>query len=202
MFRRNNSIWRKALVSKSSSVASNQVILQTKWYKRILRKTFQFHGTFHGLKIANFFHKTSLAKGSGLKKYDLLALENCVHVCNRARNVHLNIYDAHKMYVYVTCMNKLFLNFVWLIYLCFSILAYRLFTLRLYKPAFFRNTKLLSIKICSLCSRILHFSYQKFKFRMVAISSFNYCWNNSYVIILCFTSRVIRSPLRTQMTFM
>ena len=39
MFRRNNRIWLKYLVCKSSSVASNQVIQQTSWHsKRILRK--------------------------------------------------------------------------------------------------------------------------------------------------------------------
>ena len=54
LFRRNNRIWCKGLVFKSSRVASNQVIQRIKWYnKRLLTKAIQFHGTLHGLKITN-----------------------------------------------------------------------------------------------------------------------------------------------------
>ena len=63
MLRRNNRIWRKGLVCKSSTVTP-------KWYntpgditKEFWEKAIQFHGTFHGLKIKNckeekiFFHQ-------------------------------------------------------------------------------------------------------------------------------------------------
>ena len=41
MFQRNNRVLRKDLVCKSPTVASNQVIHQTRWYnKRILRKDY------------------------------------------------------------------------------------------------------------------------------------------------------------------
>ena len=56
--------------------------------------------------------------------------ENYVHVRNRARNVHVKIYDAHEMYVHVTyCTNKWFFNFAWLTYLYFCILAHRFLTI-------------------------------------------------------------------------
>ena len=56
-------------------------------------------------------------------------LENYLHVRKPARNVHLKIYNTREMYVYVTYRTKkLFLNFVWLIYLYYCILAHPLFT--------------------------------------------------------------------------
>ena len=62
MFRRNNRIWRKGLVCKSSSFASNQVIKQTMWYnKRILRK---------GYSVPRYF--------SWNENYKLLSLLFCI----------------------------------------------------------------------------------------------------------------------------
>ena len=58
MSRRNNTILRKGLVCKSSTVASNQVIQQTTWYnKRILRKGYSIPWDFSS--IENYqLHKT------------------------------------------------------------------------------------------------------------------------------------------------
>ena len=80
-----------------------------------------------------------------------------MHVYKRAHNAHVKIYGTHKMYVLVTyCVNKPFLNFVWLIYLDFWILAYCVFTIPFFKP-FFTNTKILTIKICLVCPRVFIF---------------------------------------------
>ena len=59
-FRRNNKIWRKDLLCKSSTVASNQVTCQTSDITKEFRETaIQFHGTFHGLKITNWLPSLS-----------------------------------------------------------------------------------------------------------------------------------------------
>ena len=69
MFRRNNRVWRKGLVCKSSNIAFNQVIQQARWHnKKILIKGYSatrlfmdwklqtevdFRTNFYALRIAN-----------------------------------------------------------------------------------------------------------------------------------------------------
>ena len=77
MFWRNNRIWRKGLVSKSSSVMSNQVLQQTRWYnKRILKK---------GYSVPRDF--------SWIENYKL---------CISKRNLH-KLITVWKMNLYVCC---------------------------------------------------------------------------------------------------
>ena len=52
LFLRNDRIWKIGLVCKASSFVSHQ----TRWNKTIFTKTIQFHGTFHELKITNWYH--------------------------------------------------------------------------------------------------------------------------------------------------
>ena len=61
MFRTNNRIWRKGLVCKSSSVASNQVIWQTRWYnKRILIKDYSVPWDFSWIENYKLSHRKYL----------------------------------------------------------------------------------------------------------------------------------------------
>ena len=52
LFLRNDRIWKIGLVCKTASFVSHQ----TRWNKTIFTKTIQFHGTFHELKITNWYH--------------------------------------------------------------------------------------------------------------------------------------------------
>ena len=112
-----------------------------------------------------------------------------VHVRQRARNVHLKIYDMQEMYVHVTYRtNKWFLNFFWLIiYLYFCILARRLLTVRFIQTFFFHNHKILSIKMFCLFKDINFPLTKGFEFRMVTIFSLNYRYINIICILLLYT---------------
>ena len=56
MFWRDNRIWRKGLICKSSSIASNQVIQQTRWYnKRILIKGYSVPSDFSRIENYKLF---------------------------------------------------------------------------------------------------------------------------------------------------
>ena len=61
MFWRNNRIWRKDLVCKSSRVASNQMIQRTRWYnKRILRKGYSVPPDFSWTENCKLIRKTQV----------------------------------------------------------------------------------------------------------------------------------------------
>ena len=90
MFQRNDRIWRIGLSCKSSCVASNQVIKQTRWYNKII--LIQFHGTFHGLKskscssTSEYWGLTASRKKlcktiSTNKEVLQLIFPNCLQIC-------------------------------------------------------------------------------------------------------------------------
>ena len=88
------------------------------------------------------------------------------------------------MYVHVTYpMNKWFFIFLWLIYLCFCMFAYRLLTVRFFQALFSSQTQ----KYCPLnfvwfAQEYVIFLSKVFKFHIVTIFTLNYC----YTVITCF----------------
>ena len=59
-----------------------------------------------------------------------------------ARNMHIKIYDANKIYVHITYQaSKWFLNFLWLLYLYFCISAYWFLPVQFIQTSFFKNKK-------------------------------------------------------------
>ena len=81
----------------------------------------------------------------------ILEVNSQAWVCKHAWNRHVKISKPHKTYVHVTCcINKLFLNFVWLICLYYCILAYYLFTVRFIQTFFSSQIQ----KYCPLFSSI------------------------------------------------
>ena len=77
MFQRNNIIWRKGLVCKSSRVASNQVIQRNRWYnKRILIKGYSVPQDFSWIKNYKLLLIANIVEDavSGLRQF--LTTEN------------------------------------------------------------------------------------------------------------------------------
>ena len=113
-------------------------------------------------------------------------------ILKRARNVHEKIYDAQEMYVHITYHTNDFLNFIWSIYLYFLHFSIPFVYYFFIRTIFFMNKKILPIKMFGLSKDIpfflLIFSL-KYRYNMVTV----------YVFLLCL--KVIRSRLRSQLTF-
>ena len=92
------------------------------------------------------------------------AWENYMHICKRVCNVLVKIYHVYVMYMRITYpTNKLFLNFVWLIYLHFLILAHLLLTFCFIQSYISTDTKMFSLKFTQgysiLVVTIFHLNY-------------------------------------------